>query len=214
MTGFSRSEYDQPLIAIDVVPMSFSKDTGVRVGTAIRAFEPFVGREALPGVLLGAGESLEEGAYRALLAKSRIEVGKVRHLRQIAAFDGPDRDPRAHAISIAFLAIVEPAAGEPVTHWAAFDGVSFGLPFDHDSIIAAAIDTALTRLWSDTQLTKALTGESFATNVGAQLDGILNGRKPHAGNFNRDLSNLSGLRKLENRLTSGRGRPATIWEWV
>lgn len=101
---------DQPLIAVDVVPVSFTAD-GLRVASARRRFEPFEGRHALPGVLLGAGESLQTAAQRALATKAGIDAADTRHLFQIGAFDGSNRDPRQYAISIVFVAVIAPEAG-------------------------------------------------------------------------------------------------------
>ncbi len=108
MTDVPSAARDQPLIAIDVVPVSFTVAEGLRVATARRAYDPYAGREALPGVLLDAAERLADGARRALRTKAGIGTGAVRHLTQVGAFDGPSRDPRETAISIAFTAVVHP----------------------------------------------------------------------------------------------------------
>ncbi|HEY4267757.1 MAG TPA: NUDIX hydrolase, partial [Galbitalea sp.] len=89
----------QPLIAVDVVPIAVDSDA-LWIGTATRRFEPYIGREALPGVLLGAGEMIEDAARRALADKAGIT--EVRALLPLGTFDRPGRDPRSHAISIAW----------------------------------------------------------------------------------------------------------------
>ena len=111
MTDAAPAARDQPLIAIDVVPVSFTTGGGLRVATARRANAPYAGREALPGVLLDAAERLADGARRALRTKTGIDAAAVRHLAQVGAFDGPERDPRDAAVSIAFLAVVAPGPG-------------------------------------------------------------------------------------------------------
>ncbi|WIA99851.1 NUDIX domain-containing protein [Curtobacterium sp. MCBA15_012] len=111
MTDAATAARDQPLIAIDVVPVSFTTGGGLRVATARRANAPYAGREALPGVLLDAAERLADGARRALRTKTGIDAAAVRHLAQVGAFDGPERDPRDAAVSIAFLAVVAPEPG-------------------------------------------------------------------------------------------------------
>ncbi len=73
-------------------------------------------------MLLDAAERLADGARRALRTKAAIGTGAVRHLAQVGAFDGPSRDPRETAISIAFAAVVAPAVdGGPVV-WRSTDG--------------------------------------------------------------------------------------------
>ncbi len=100
MTDAPSAARDQPLIAIDVVPMSFTAGDGLLVATARRPYDPYAGQEALPGVLLDGAELLADGARRALGTKTGIDAAAVRHLAQIGAFDGPERDPRSTAISI------------------------------------------------------------------------------------------------------------------
>jgi 8-oxo-dGTP diphosphatase len=203
---------DQPLIAIDVVPVAFSSTDGLLLGTAAREFAPFAGRQALPGVLLASGERLDEAAYRALQAKAGIVRLSVRHLMQLKTFDGPTRDPRSAAISVAYLAVVDPGAGAK-TGWSTFTGEIAGLPFDHDVIVAEAKAQMAVSLWTNNKMTHALTGVRFNSANAARLIQDLSGRKPHAGNLHRLLSNHESIIRLEGNDVTGRGRPATAWRW-
>ncbi|KTR40014.1 hypothetical protein NS263_08895 [Curtobacterium oceanosedimentum] len=219
MTDAASAARDQPLIAIDVVPVSFTVAEGLRVATARRAYEPYAGREALPGVLLDAAERLADGARRALRTKAGIGPGAVRHLAQVGAFDGPSRDPRDTAISIAFTAVVgaaDPRAdgGSPV--WQPLAGGDLGLPFDHDAIVRAALDQVRTRLWRDVPMTRALLGDVFPTSAAAALHTALHGTAPDAGNLNRALRTNPALERTVAVPTStGRGgRPPATWTWT
>lgn len=216
MTDAASAARDQPLIAIDVVPMSFTTADGLRVATARRPYAPFAGREALPGVLLDAAERLVDGAGRALRTKTGIEAAAVRHLAQVGAFDGPSRDPRDAAISIAFLAVVAPAVDGPLAVWRPVVGAEPGLPFDHDTIVAAAVGHVRTRLWRDVPMTRALLGEVFPTSAAAQLHATLHGSAPDAGNLNRSLrTNPALVRATVPATASTRGgRPPATWTWA
>ncbi|MFJ4219771.1 hypothetical protein [Curtobacterium luteum] len=216
MTEAPAATRDQPLIAIDVVPVSFATADGLRVATARRTYDPYAGREALPGVLLGAAERLVDGARRALRTKTEIDAAAVRHLAQVGAFDGPSRDPRDAAISIAFLAVVAPGVDAPSAVWNPAGGAEPGLPFDHDAIVRTAVDQVRTRLWRDVALTRALLGEVFPTSAAAQLHTALHGTAPDAGNLNRALRTNPALVRTDAALTStGRGgRPPATWTWV
>ncbi len=236
MTDAASAARDQPLIAIDVVPMSFTTAGGLRVATARRPYSPFAGREALPGVLLQAAERLVDGARRALRTKTGIEAAAVRHLAQVGAFDGPSRDPRDAAISIAFLAVVAPdgapgsgpddgrvgapddasvTGGGPAV-WRVPDQGEPSLPFDHDAIVRAAVDHVRTRLWRDVPLTRALLGPAFPTSAAAALHTALHGSAPDAGNLNRSLrTNQALVRATEPAAASTRGgRPPATWTWA
>jgi ADP-ribose pyrophosphatase YjhB (NUDIX family) len=210
---------DQPLIAIDVVPMSFAGSSGLRVATARRQYAPYAGQEALPGVLLDPAERLADGARRALGTKAGVKAAAVRHLTQVGAFDGPERDPRSTAISVAFAAVVDPgavgAAGGAAV-WRLPDQGEPRLPFDHDTIIRAALDHVRTRIWRDLPLTRALLGDVFTTSDAAQLQTALTGTTPDPGNTNRALRTNPALVRADLPApVAGRGgRPPVTWTWA
>jgi 8-oxo-dGTP diphosphatase len=199
----------QPLIAVDVVPLAVAGDR-IEVGTAIRRFEPFRGREALPGVLLGAGELIEQAAARALSEKAGIDVARA--LLPVGTFDRPGRDPRSHAISIAFLAVVAADSGTVRWHPTATTGI--GLPFDHDAIIAAALAEAGHHLWTDAAFSRALTGDEFTSSGAVALEDALTGVRPHPSNLQRSLAADARLERAGSAHSGGRGRPATVWRWI
>lgn len=201
----------QPLIAVDVVPLQFTSTDGLKIGTAVRRTEPYAGRSALPGVLLAGGEQLAVAALRAAETKAGIQPGNIRCLHQIGAFDQKGRDPREHAISIAFLAVIPTSPG---IVWRPVARRATGLPFDHDTIVEAALEQARNRLWTDTRFTRALLGEKFTTSAAAQLTADLTGVKPHAGNFHRSLSNNAALTRVGNAAFAGSGRPPGLWRWL
>lgn len=228
MTDAPSATRDQPLIAIDVVPVSFTTGDGLRVATARRQYAPYAGQEALPGVLLDGAELLADGARRALRTKAGIASDAVRHLAQVGAFDGPDRDPRNAAISVAFVAVAAPpragAAADPgaapstgpTAIWRRPGQDDPRLPFDHDAIIAAALDHVRTRIWRDLPLTRALVGDRFTTADVAQLHTALTGTAPDPGNTNRALrTNPALVRSDTPTPVAGRGgRPPVTWTWV
>lgn len=205
---------DQPLIAVDVAPVS-STGESVRFGTALRRFEPHLGEHALPGVLLGPTERLRDAAHRALREKAGIPEADVLSLTQIGAFDSPGRDPRDAAISISFLAVVPPSAGDvDVVQWHA--EVLSGLPFDHDEIVATARVALARSLWADVPLTRGLTGDVFTTTVASDLEEQVTGVKPHSEQLRRRLSAHPSLVLVTDAPAGpvGRGRPALTWRWV
>ena len=204
--------FDQPLIAIDVAPIAFSAEHGLRTGLARRQFEPFAGVAALPGVLLGSQELLQDAATRALRTKAGIAASEVRHLMQLGAFDRPDRDPRSQAISIAFVAIVDPAAQSDAQWFGSADPFD-GLPFDHGDIAREALAALRVRLWHDDALTRALTGDEFASTTAAALTEAVTGSRPHPGSLRRSLLENPRIERLDDTLVAHRGRPATMWRW-
>lgn len=210
------SENQQPLISIDVVPVRFDKATGqLEVGTGRRIFEPFVGEEALPGVLLMQGEGIVRAAHRALNSKTGILSEHSGHLLQLGAFDGTNRDPRGATISIALVAASE-FGRSPSTRvtWTPVTELD-GLPFDHDNIVKAAVSHLAQTAWKDTAATKALLGKTFSTSEAMALCEALNSWPTHATNFGRWLASYKAVKKVETTSKpSGRGRPSAVWQWV
>jgi 8-oxo-dGTP diphosphatase len=104
-----------------------------------RKNEPFRGSYALPGGFVDVGERLEDACRRELSEETGLKVGG---LRLIGVYSDPNRDPRGHTCSVAYLGSVgraavtagdDAAAAEWVADWRAET-----LAFDHAIIIADA----------------------------------------------------------------------------
>jgi len=104
-----------------------------------RKYDPFKGALALPGGFVDVGETVENGCRRELKEETGLEVGA---LRLVGVYSDPERDPRGHTCSIAYLAQVgrlEPRAGDDAAaaEWIA-DWRAETLAFDHAQILADA----------------------------------------------------------------------------
>jgi 8-oxo-dGTP diphosphatase len=104
-----------------------------------RKHEPFRGSYALPGGFVDVGETVENACRRELKEETGLEVGA---LRLIGVYSDPDRDPRGHTCSVAYLASVggaEVRAGDDAAtaEWVA-DWRTEALAFDHALILVDA----------------------------------------------------------------------------
>jgi 8-oxo-dGTP diphosphatase len=104
-----------------------------------RKHEPFRGSYALPGGFVDVGETVEAACRRELKEETGLDVGA---LRLIGVYSDPDRDPRGHTCSIAYLASVDRAAvlagdDAAAAEWVA-DWRSQRVAFDHAKILTDA----------------------------------------------------------------------------
>jgi 8-oxo-dGTP diphosphatase len=104
-----------------------------------RGREPFKGRWALPGGFVEVGETVEEAADREAAEETGLAVEVA---RLVGVYSDPDRDPRGHNVSVAFIARVlsgELSAGTDASEVALLDPDSVELAFDHQRIIEDAL---------------------------------------------------------------------------
>ena len=125
---------ETPKLMVDVVIPS---DEGVVL--IRRGSEPFEGQWALPGGFVEVGETVKEAAVREAAEEAGLAV-EISHL--VGVYSDPDRDPRGHNVSIAFLAQVlsgQMQAASDASEVDVLDPETVELAFDHRRIIADAI---------------------------------------------------------------------------
>lgn len=199
------TDWQQPLVSVDVVAVRWDGEE-LQFALHNRPNEPFAGKSALPGVLLLPGELLADAVHRAVSTKIGTAEEAVVHVAQVAAFDGTNRDPRGATISIAHLAVIDPASSDLATgRWVA---QAPGLPFDHGVIIEAALSELGMRLWNDWPLTRAILGEEFTTKTALALSHRLDALPNRASNIARWLEATG---RVERAGQSGR---AAVWSWA
>ncbi|MEU6853136.1 NUDIX domain-containing protein [Actinacidiphila alni] len=106
LDSYDPRAFDPIAVTVDVVALTLRADR-LHVLTVERGGPPFAGERALPGGFVRAGrESLDEAAARELAEETGLDaaaLGRV-HLEQLGSYGGPNRDPRMHVVSIAYLA--------------------------------------------------------------------------------------------------------------
>jgi len=142
-------DYDHPALTVDVVLLSLGA-RGLSVLLIQRGKPPFQGRWAFPGGFVDVGESPPEAAAREL--KEETDILDL-HLEQLRAFGDPDRDPRGHTVTIAYLAVVAAQGCRPIKAgsdaaqarwWSVRDLPP--LAFDHTEILDVALQRLRSRL--------------------------------------------------------------------
>ena len=127
---------DRPWISTDCVVF----DERGRVLLIRRKNDPFKGRYAFPGGFIEVGETAENAALRELKEETGIQAN---NLRLIGVYSDPNRDPRHHSITVAYLVSVHgqtPKAGDDAaTAEFVEDATKEKLAFDHDIILRDAL---------------------------------------------------------------------------
>ena len=124
---------ETPNLMVDVVIPS-----GRGIVLIRRASDPFEGQWALPGGFVEIGETVEAAATREVAEETGLAVELA---RLVGVYSDPERDPRGHNVSVAFLARViggDLIAATDAAEVAVLDPDSVELAFDHRRIVADA----------------------------------------------------------------------------
>ena len=122
-----------PLLAADAVIITLDGIVLIQ-----RANPPFAGRFALPGGFVEIGETVEAAAIREAREETGLDIDL---LGLVGVYSDPERDPRGHVVSLAFLARGKGnlLAGSDARAARIFPLEELPpLAFDHDRIISDA----------------------------------------------------------------------------
>lgn len=133
-------DYARPALTTDCVVFGLDRDD-LKILLIQRALPPFENEWALPGGFIRVGEDVDTCARRELEEETGL---KNVYLEQLTTLGTPDRDPREHVVTVAYVALVNliehppPAATDARNAaWFAFDDLP-PLAFDHQKILEIA----------------------------------------------------------------------------
>lgn len=191
-------------VTVDVVVLTLRRGA-LHVLLVERGEPPHQGRWALPGGFVRAGrEDLDGAAARELAEETGLgTAGLARvhqlHLEQLGSYGAPERDPRMHVVSVAYLAFApdlpDPQAGSDASRaaWHPVDELpSAGLAFDHAGILTDALDRARAKL-EYTPLATAFLGPDFTIPELRAVYEAVWGEQLHPGNFHRKVLSTAGF---------------------
>jgi len=180
-----------------------------------RGIPPFEGRWALPGGFVLEHESVDEAARRELEEETGVRDV---YLEQLYTFGEPNRDPRGRVVTVAYYALLTTEAATPVAGTDA--GAAQWMParrhpplaFDHDRILAYAIERLVNKLEYTTVGFKLLPRKFTLSQLQRVYEAVL-GRTLDKRNFRRKIALLGVLRPLEEWVQDGPSRPAQLYRF-
>jgi 8-oxo-dGTP diphosphatase len=166
------------------------------------------GSLALPGGLVGPGESPAETAARKLIEKTG--VGDL-HLEQLATFGRPDRDPRGWIPTVAHMALVPPDTQptDPAAAWVPADTTG-RLVLDHPEILATALDRVRGKLWWS-NVAAGILPRAFAIADARDVYEAIGQTTYDPATFSRDLRATGLIAATGDRRKQTGGRPAALY---
>lgn len=205
-------EYPRYSVTTDIVLFTVQQEQ-LQVLLIKRGIAPFKGQWALPGGFLKADEDLEACARREL----EEETGaRDCYLEQLYSFSAIGRDPRERVISVAYFALVRPNQVElksgtdaAAAQWTPALGHP-RLAFDHDQIIAKALERLAAKLDYSTIAFQLLPERFTMREVHAVYQAIL-GVPLDRRNFYKKMLAAGDLLETKDRRVEGAHRPATVY---
>jgi 8-oxo-dGTP diphosphatase len=204
----------RPKVAVDIVLFAID-NRQVKCYLVRLRWGPAVGKWAFPGGLVRESELLDEAARRELYQSTGLNDC---YLEQLFSFGDPNRDPKAHVVSVAYMALIDRVSAVHSCSQKYFQGQWFAvgalpnLAYDHAEIA----DYAVRRLKSKLEYTNIacnLLPPSFTFAQLEELYGIVLGRALDRRNFRRRILAMNLLTRLplERR---GNHRPAGLYSFM
>jgi 8-oxo-dGTP diphosphatase len=211
---YDPSRYERPSVTVDVVIFTL-QERELHVLLVKRKHWPFEGRWALPGGFVNMDESLEQAARRELEEETGV---RDIYVEQLYTFGDPKRDPRTRVISVAYIALVRAdlqtlrvSDESTEVRWFPVGGLPGPLAFDHNEILATALDRLRSKL-EYTTLAFQLLPEYFSILELKDIYSRIWGESIDKGNFYRKIKE-AGVLEETNLIREGRGRPTRLWRF-
>lgn len=209
-----RQRAARPKVAVDIVLFAIE---GGRLKCYLVQLKggPSKGRWAFPGGLVRVGEMLDEAARRELHASTGLLDP---YNEQLFTFGDPTRDPRAHVVSVAYLALID----DPSKVSSASRKYATGRWFEVSDLPELAYDHSLIARYALRRLESKLEYTNIAchllprTFTFAQLEelyAMVMERRLDRRNFRRRILATGLLRRL-SRERRGPHRPAALYTFA
>ena len=203
----------RPKVAVDTVLLAVERGRLKTYLVQLR-YGPARGRWAFPGGLVKTGEMLDEAARRELTAATNIRDA---YLDQLFTFGDPTRDPHAHVVSVAYMALIADIrmAGAKDAKYADRQWFEYpalpALAYDHQLMADYALRRLRARL-EYTNIASNLLPETFAFAELEALYATILERQIDRRNFRRRIMSMGILTRLP-ATRRGAHRPAALYRF-
>jgi 8-oxo-dGTP diphosphatase len=204
-------------LTVDTLVFGYTRASGISLLLIKRKNPPFKDKWAIPGGFVNDKESLESAAERELLEEAGI---KPDYLEQLHTFGKPNRDPRSHIVSVAYLAIVRPTKANKIkagsdaseAQWFNIKNLPL-LAFDHKAIVTLAIERLQSKL-SYQPIAFEFLDHKFAFSDLEHLYSTLLEKHIDRRNFKKKIIKTGVLEELDEKAPStGAGRPGNLFQY-
>ena len=205
--------FEKPILTVDIVPLTL-RDDSLCVLRATRDKEPFAGQAALIGgyVHVDKDAHLGETARRVLSQKAGLADV---YVEQLSTFSGAIRDPRGWSASVAYFSLSPIDALAPALERGELELVTvqqaLDMPFDHDRILAAALERLRSKgAYSD--LPARFLPDEFTLSELHDVYEIALGETLNTDAFRRKVMERGFLEETgEKRRMAGANRPSVLY---
>lgn len=202
---YNENDYARLSVAVDVLVFTIEEDK-LKIVLIERDEHPYKNMLSLPGVFVGADETLDEAALRGI--KEETGLSDI-YFEQLYTWGDVERDPRMRIISVSYLSLVPSEkinlmAGKRTVSVALYDvdellSTDRQLAFDHRKIIEYARERIKNKV-EYTQIAYELLPEEFTLPQLQKAHEILLGKTLYKTGFRRKVTPM--IEETE-RMTSG-----------
>ncbi len=207
------NEYVPPTLTVDAVIFQLI-DSKLNVLLIERASAPFLGELALPGGYCAVGETTTEAWERVVKNKTGLDPKSLDYIEQLYTFDTVARDPRGHAVSVAYMGLgkdlkLETSNDVQSPIFKSANSIS-KLAYDHHKIVNQAVERLASKL-TYTNAVYALLPKKFTlSQLQSAYEAVLN-RKLDKRNFRKKYLSLGLVKELDELSQGQAHRPARLY---
>jgi 8-oxo-dGTP diphosphatase len=201
----------RPILTVDVVLLTL-KDGELHVALQRRDRQPHSGRLALIGGYVRPGQDVSTSAAAVRVLRNKAKVTSS-FIDQLMTFSGNTRDPRGWSASVAYYALAPIESIPPDDRSLTMVPLSAakGLPFDHDDIIAKAIERWRRRSAYSSLPAFLLTPTFTFSTLRLAYEKML-GRTLNDSAFRRKIDELRVIEPVMGGTSKATARPAQLYQ--